>query len=251
MSRRATSAPSHRADEPPPGRRARKRQENKLALSTLIARMVPGAVRECDVPVPPCSAFRLLSSLSYSHAWSFAVTKATQLCTRNRTSPVAVEESPPSRDPGTRPLRRSSRHPRLSLRRRCMSSCGAETHQFFSGHSAIDASDTRARAAPGVHVGQPASNAASKVSHEARRSSEKCVGSTHLMMMNYTKKNAHAVPLASAHQHQNPKENRPAIRESQVEGMPHPGLPNTKISSLGRGTPKNGRPIHSVLAGPS
>ena len=25
--------------------------------------------------------------------------------------------------------------------------------------------------------------------------------------------------LASAHQHQNPKENRPAIRESQVEGM--------------------------------
>ena len=34
-------------------------------------------------------------------------------------------------------------------------------------------------------------------------------------------------------------------------GIPHPGLPNTKISSLGRGTPKNGRPIHSVLAGPS
>ena len=31
-----------------------------------------------------------------------------------------------------------------------MSSCGAETHLFFSGHSAIDASDTSARAAPGV-----------------------------------------------------------------------------------------------------
>ena len=65
VSRRATSAPSHRADEPP----GRKRQENKPALSTLIARTIPGAVRECDVPVPPCSAFRLLSSLSYSRAW--------------------------------------------------------------------------------------------------------------------------------------------------------------------------------------
>ena len=43
--------------------------------------------------------------------------------------------------------------------------------------SAIDASDTSARAALGVHVGQPAPKAASKVSHEARRSSEECVGS--------------------------------------------------------------------------
>ena len=58
-----------------------------------------------------------------------------------------------------------------------MSSCGAETHLLFSGHSAIDASDTSARTAPGVRVGQPAPKAASKVSHEARRSSKKCVGS--------------------------------------------------------------------------
>ena len=35
--------------------------------TTLIARIVPGAVRECDVPLPPCSAFRLLPSLS-THA---------------------------------------------------------------------------------------------------------------------------------------------------------------------------------------
>ena len=47
------------------------------------------------------------------------------------------------------------------------SSCGAETHLLFSGHLTIDASDTSARAAPGVHVGQPAPKAASKVSHEA------------------------------------------------------------------------------------
>ena len=141
-------------------------------------------MRKCDVPVPPYSAFRLLLSLSYSpcysHAWPFAVAKATQVCTRNRTSPVAVEESPSSCDLTTRPLRRSPRHPQLSPRRRCMSSCGAETHLLFSGHSAIDASDTSARAAPGVCVGQPAPKAASKVSHEALRSSEECVGSARI-----------------------------------------------------------------------
>ena len=149
-----------------------------------IKRHVPGAVRECDVLVPPCSAFRLLSSLSYSHAWPFAVAKATQVCTRNRTSPVASSgrRVTASRDPTTRPLRRSPRHPRLSLRRRCMSSCGAERHLFFSGHSAIDASDTSARAAPGVRVGQLAPKAASKVSHEARRSSEECVGSARITL---------------------------------------------------------------------
>ena len=38
---------------------------------------------------------------------------------------------------------------------------------------------------------------------------------------------------------------------SASEGIPHLGLPNTKSSSLGRGTPKNGRPIHSLLVGPS
>ena len=51
---------------------------------------------------------------------------------------------------------------------------------LFTGHSTIDASDTSARAAPGVHVGQPAPKAASKVSHEARRSSEECVGSARI-----------------------------------------------------------------------
>ena len=39
-----------------------------------------------------------------------------------------------------------------------MSSYGAETHLLFSGDSAIDASDTSARAVPGVNVGQPAPN---------------------------------------------------------------------------------------------
>ena len=39
---------------------------------------------------------------------------------------------------------------------------------------------TQARAAPGVNVDQPAPKAASKLSHEARRSSEECVGSARI-----------------------------------------------------------------------
>ena len=49
--------PRRRVTEPT-NRRARKRQENKPALSTPIARIVPGAVRECDVPVPGSAAIR-------------------------------------------------------------------------------------------------------------------------------------------------------------------------------------------------
>ena len=54
--------------------------------------------------------------------------------------------------------------------------CG-DTPVVLRGHSAIDASDTSAQAVPGVHVGQPVPKAASKVSQEACRSSEECVGS--------------------------------------------------------------------------
>ena len=69
-------------------RRARKPQDNKPAPSAPTARILQGAMRECDVPVPPCSAFPLLSSLSHSRAWSLAVTRrATQVCRRNRNHP--------------------------------------------------------------------------------------------------------------------------------------------------------------------
>ena len=44
---------------------------------------------------------------------------------------------------------------------------------------------TQARAAPGVNVDQPAPKAASKLSHEARRSSEECVGSHESHRPNY------------------------------------------------------------------
>ena len=43
----------------------------------------------------------------------------------------------------------------------------------------------QARAAPGVGVDQPAQKAAPKLSHEARRSSEECVGSHESNRPNY------------------------------------------------------------------
>ena len=157
------------------------------------------------------------------------------------TSRASIKEPSPSRGLTTRPLRASPRRPWLSLRRRRMSSCGAETHLLFTCHSAIDASDTSTRrartlhrapvvgqgpsgpdwlaiafgfwsgralatgtawaglclihhhqhaileilAAPGVNVGQPAPKAAPKLSHEARRSSEECVGSHESHRPNY------------------------------------------------------------------
>ena len=44
---------------------------------------------------------------------------------------------------------------------------------------------TQVRATPGVNVGQPAPKAASKLSHEARRSSEECVGQHESHRPNY------------------------------------------------------------------
>ena len=110
VSRRAVKPLSHQAGEPP----SPQDQENEPASSTLTLRTLPDALRACGVPTLPCAAFRLLSSPAHSRAWPFAVAKAkaTQVCTRNRTSPVAADEPPSSRDPTTtRPLRRSPRHP--------------------------------------------------------------------------------------------------------------------------------------------
>ena len=175
----AESSPSRRTAGP-----ASARKTSPPCLSTLIAQVVPGAVHECDVPVPPCSAFRLLSSLSYSHAWPpFAVAKATQVCTRNRTSPVAAEEPPSSRDPITRPLRRSPRHPRLSLRPptsvHLIVWCGDTPVVLRSLDDRCGERHKRANRAWSARW--PASpKGASKVSHEARRNSEECVGSARI-----------------------------------------------------------------------
>ena len=63
LGRRAGKPPRRRITEPT-SRRARKPQENESALSALPPRATPDALRECGVPIPPCSAFRLLSSPS-------------------------------------------------------------------------------------------------------------------------------------------------------------------------------------------
>ena len=177
VSRRATSAPSHRADEPP-GPQAPEKQA-RLVHTDRTDRSGRGARMRCPGASVLCLSAPLIRS-GQSHPGFY-----TQL----RTSAVAVEEPPSSRDPTTRSQRRSPRHSWLSLRRRCMSSCGAETHLLFSGHSTSDASDTaqarKPRLEAGVHVGQPAPKAASKVSHEARRSSEEYAGSARPHRPNY------------------------------------------------------------------
>ena len=89
------------------------------------------------------------------------------------TSPAAaVKELSPSRDPTT--TRRPDRCGRvravrnsLSFRRRCMPSCGAETH-LFSSHPAIDGSDTSASSTWGpCRLANP-QRPPSEASYEAR-----------------------------------------------------------------------------------
>ena len=86
MGRRAADVPSHRADESP-SHRARKRQENKPALSALTLRAIPDAPHKCGVLTVPCSAFHLLSSPAHSRAWPFAVARTTQVCRRDCDQP--------------------------------------------------------------------------------------------------------------------------------------------------------------------
>ena len=119
-------------------------------MSALAPRAFPGAPRECGVPTPPCSALRLLSSPAHSRACPFAHLQwqgPPRFIDASATSRASIKEPSPSRGLTTRPLRASPRHPWLSLRRRRMSSCGAETDLLFTGHSAVDASDTSVRRA--------------------------------------------------------------------------------------------------------
>ena len=53
-----------------------------------------------------------------------------------------------------------------------MSSCGVETHLLFSGHSAIDASDTSARAAPGAWSARWSASPKGRIESEPRGPSQ-------------------------------------------------------------------------------
>jgi hypothetical protein len=151
VGRRAAAPPSHRADEPPsaraPGKRAHlaRTGPNDHSRRTARLRCPDAAVIRL---LPPLVA-RPLTALGHSQ-WP----EPPRFADATASSPAAVEELTPSRDPTSRPLRASLRRPYLSLRRRCMPLCGAETHLFFS-HETIDASKTSA-SGPGAHVGRPA-----------------------------------------------------------------------------------------------
>ena len=138
--------------------------------------------------MPPCSAFCLLSSLSYSHAWPFAVAKATQVCTCNSTSSVPVEEPPPSRDPTTRPLRRSPRHPWLST-----SDVGACHHRVVRRHTCCSPVTRKSMRATQARKPRLECTLASQPQRPHRkrafRSSEECAGS-------YA---SHSAPITNRH----------------------------------------------------
>ena len=142
VSRRATSTPSHRADDPPgpqaPGKQARLVHTNRTDRSGRGARMrCPSASVLClSPPLVALLPARLAVRSGQSHPGLYTQPhqpgsgrRVTALARSDHSA--ATEEPAPSET--------------LSLRRRCMSSCGAETHLFFSGHSEIDASDTSAR----------------------------------------------------------------------------------------------------------
>ena len=110
VSRRATSAPSHRADEPPgpqePGRQARLVHTDRTDRSGRGARMrSPNASVLClSPPLVALLLTRFVIRSGQSHPGLY--TQPHQPDSGRR-----VTASPPSRDPTTRPLRRSPRHP--------------------------------------------------------------------------------------------------------------------------------------------
>ena len=188
LGRRADGAPSRRITEPTSRKARDERQAIELSSFTLPPRAVTYAPRECGVPTPPRSPFRLLSSLALSCAWPFAVARATQVCRRNRkTSPAPFGESSLSRDPATRPLWASPSRPRLSLGRRHLPSCGTISHHQapilhrLQSYPTIDVTDTSAsRAWVHVDIDQPAQKTALiKASHKVHyRPEERAWGRT-------------------------------------------------------------------------
>ena len=136
VSRRAATPPSHRSDEPPSARAP----ENRVHL----VRTGPNdrSRRATRMRCPNTAVFRLSPPL--------VARPLTRLAIRRGQSHPGLPTHPQpacqrltshrlraSRDPTTRPLLRSTRRLCLSLRRRRMPSCGAETH-LFSGRSLGD-----------------------------------------------------------------------------------------------------------------
>ena len=121
-------------------------------------------MRECDVPVPPCSSFRLLPSpvahlLTRSRAWPFAVAvaKATK-------PPRIVHATAPARwrleSHCPRAIRPLGRYGGAHAIRDSPSDVTGACHRVVRRHTRCSPAThrsmraTQARAAPGVHVGR-------------------------------------------------------------------------------------------------
>ena len=113
LGRWADEPPRRRVTEPT-SRRARERQEDEPTSPAPEPIAIPDAPRECGFLTPPCSAFCLLSSPAH-HSQRLAIRSGQpeppRFAHATASSPAAVEELTPSRDPTTRPLRASPRRP--------------------------------------------------------------------------------------------------------------------------------------------
>ena len=129
------------------------------------------ALRECGVPISPCSAFRLFSTPAHSRAWPFATGRATQVCRRKVKAQPAQQRLKSHRPRAISP---SDRYGQVRAVHGSPSDVVAYQRAVRRRtRSPVARRLTRAthdvQAAPGVlHVGQPAPKTPSKASHETR-----------------------------------------------------------------------------------
>ena len=175
LGQRADGPPSRRVTEPT-SRRARKRQEFEPPSSAPTPRTAQDAPRECEVRTAPCPGFRLLSSPTHSHAWPFAVARATQVCRRNHNQSgtvwraIALARS-------DHPAATGESDPSVTLPRTSPPAIvWYQQAPIIQSDPAIGVTDTSASRA-WVHVGQPAPKTALKASHKALYRPEECLGS--------------------------------------------------------------------------
>ena len=155
---------------------------------------IPDAPRECGVPTPPCSAFRLLSSPAHSQ----------RLAIRSGQSHPDLQTQPP-------PARQQLKSHRLRAIRR-PGCCGrvhavrnspsdvAACHRVVRRHTCSPVTwrstraTTQARAAPGAHIGQPAQTLHQKRAMRPATRSKSAwaarwqVGREHCLSQNATKR---------------------------------------------------------------
>ena len=164
LGQRADGPPSRRVTEPT-SRRARKRQEFEPPSSAPTPRAAQDAPRGCEVRTAPCPGFRLLSSPTHSHAWPFAVARATQVCRRNHNQSgtvwraIALARS-------DHPAATGESDPSVTLPRTSPPAIvWYQQAPILQSNPSIDVTDTSASRA-WVHVDQPAPKTARKASQK-------------------------------------------------------------------------------------